>query len=58
MAMKDRLKNMFQISRGRAKQKMGSASGDKGLEREGMRDQSMGHLKQVGEEVKDALKEP
>jgi len=58
MAFKDRVKNMMQISKGRVKEKAGSAAGDHDLEHQGQSDQAKGHLKQAGEEVKDAFREP
>jgi uncharacterized protein YjbJ (UPF0337 family) len=34
---------------------VGRATGDKDLEREGKADQAVGHVKQAGEKVKDAV---
>jgi uncharacterized protein YjbJ (UPF0337 family) len=56
MAMKDKAKNMLQISRGRAKRAVGSATHDKGLESNGIDDQRNGNLKQAGEKVRDAFR--
>jgi uncharacterized protein YjbJ (UPF0337 family) len=53
--MKDKAKNMLQITRGKAKRKLGSATHDKGLEANGVADQRSGNLKQAGEKVKDAF---
>lgn len=55
MTMKDKAKNMLQISRGRAKRAIGSATHDKGLEANGVTDQRNGNLKQAGEKIKDAF---
>ena len=41
---------------GKAKEKLGAATGDESLERQGEMDQSKANLKQAGEKVKDAFK--
>jgi uncharacterized protein YjbJ (UPF0337 family) len=56
MAWMDKLKNMAQISRGKAKQTAGKVTGDGDLESEGVHDQQLGNVKQAGEKVKDAFK--
>jgi uncharacterized protein YjbJ (UPF0337 family) len=56
MAWIDKLKNMAQISRGKAKQTAGKVTGDGDLESEGVTDQQLGNVKQAGEKVKDAFK--
>jgi uncharacterized protein YjbJ (UPF0337 family) len=56
MAMKDKVKNMLQTSRGRAKQALGSATHDPGLAANGVVDERHGNLKQAGEKVKDAFR--
>jgi len=56
MAMKDKAKNMLQISRGRVKRAVGSATQDKGLEANGIDDQRKGNLMQAGEKVRDAFR--
>ena len=43
-------------SRGDAKEKVGGATGDEALRRQGERDQTKANLKQAGEKVKDAFK--
>jgi uncharacterized protein YjbJ (UPF0337 family) len=53
----NRAKNMFQISKGKTKEVTGKAVGNKKLEDDGANDQHVGHLKQVGEKVKDAIEE-
>jgi len=47
----------LQISRGRTKEVTGRAVGNKELESDGANDQHIGHLRQVGEKVKDAIEE-
>jgi uncharacterized protein YjbJ (UPF0337 family) len=54
--MKDKAKNVLQISRGKVKRAVGSATHDKGLEANGMDDQRNGNLKQAGEKVRDAFR--
>ena len=52
----DKLKNKFQMGKGRAKEETGRATGDPYLEAEGKGDRMSGGMKQVGEQVKDAGK--
>ena len=54
--MKDKAKNIFQISKGRMKEATGHTVGNENLEADGIRDQKLGNLKQAGEKVKDAFK--
>ena len=56
MGFMDKLKNRFQMSKGRGKQGMGRAAGDPYLEAEGKRERVSGATKQVGEQFKDAGK--
>jgi uncharacterized protein YjbJ (UPF0337 family) len=56
MAWMDKLKNMAQVSRGRAKRAAGKATGNKSLEADGLGDQLVGNEKQASEKVKDAFK--
>lgn len=42
---------------GRAKQAIGGATGDRGLQREGRRDEFAGDVKRKGEELADAAKD-
>jgi len=56
MSMKDKAKNLAQISKGKMKEATGRATGNDHLEDEGVVDQTKGHLKQAGEKVKDAFK--
>jgi uncharacterized protein YjbJ (UPF0337 family) len=48
---------MLQISKGKTKEVTGKAVGNSRLEEDGATDQHVGHLKQVGEKVKDAIEE-
>jgi uncharacterized protein YjbJ (UPF0337 family) len=50
----NKLRNKFQMGRGRVKQDVGRATGDPYLEAEGQADRVSGSAKQVGEQVKDA----
>jgi uncharacterized protein YjbJ (UPF0337 family) len=52
----DKAHNAAETARGKAKEVVGRATKDEGLEVEGKVDQVIGHLKQAGEKVKDALK--
>lgn len=56
MALEDKAKNTAQTAKGKAKDAVGRATGDKDLETEGKADQVLGHLKQAGEKVKDAVR--
>jgi uncharacterized protein YjbJ (UPF0337 family) len=55
--LRNRAKNMLQISKGKTKEVTGKVVGNRDLEHDGVTDQTKGHLKQVGEKVKDALEE-
>jgi len=57
MKILNHAKNILQISRGRTKEVTGRAVGNKELESDGANDQHIGHLRQVGEKVKDAIEE-
>jgi uncharacterized protein YjbJ (UPF0337 family) len=56
--MKDKIKNMMQISRGKTKRAAGEAMGDDKLTADGRADVQAGNIKQAGEKVKDAFREP
>ena len=56
MSKKMKAKNAAQIAKGKVEQIEGSVTGDKVLESKGRADQSLGHLKQAGEHLKDATK--
>jgi uncharacterized protein YjbJ (UPF0337 family) len=52
----DKTANKVEEIRGQAKEKVGEATGDEALARQGERDQSKANLKQAGEKVKDAFR--
>jgi len=56
MSDQDKLSNKAEELRGKAKEAVGSATGDEALERQGKTDQSKSNLKQAGEKLKDAFK--
>ena len=56
MGQDDKTHNKVEEIGGKAKEHIGSATGDESLERQGERDQSKANLKQAGEKVKDAFK--
>jgi uncharacterized protein YjbJ (UPF0337 family) len=56
MGKDDKTKNKVEEIRGDAKERVGQATGDDALRRQGERDQSKANLKQAGEKVKDAFK--
>jgi uncharacterized protein YjbJ (UPF0337 family) len=56
MGFMDKMKNRFQMTKGRGKEKAGQAAGDPYLEASGQRERAAGGTKQVGEQVKDAGK--
>jgi len=57
MGKKKKAKNLAEIAKGKLKETAGKTSGDSQLEAEGNVDQMKGHVKQAGENVKDALKD-
>ena len=56
MGTDDKADNKVQDFAGKAKEGIGSATGDENLERQGKSDQSKSDIKQAGEKVKDAFK--
>ena len=56
MGKDDKATNKVEEIRGDAKEKIGAATGDDALRRQGERDQSKANLKQAGEKVKDAFR--
>ena len=52
----DKLKNKMQMGKGRAKQDVGRATGNRSMEAEGQGDRIGGSAKQGGEQVKDSGK--
>ena len=56
MGADDKTQNKVDEIKGDAKERIGGATGDDEMRREGERDQSKANLKQAGEKVKDALR--
>ncbi len=56
MGADDKTQNKIDEITGDAKERIGGATGDDSLRREGKKDQSEANLKQAGEKVKDAFK--
>ncbi|CAN5779966.1 CsbD family protein [soil metagenome] len=56
MSALDKAKNAVEDVTGKAKEAVGSATGDKSVENEGKGDQAKSDLKNAGEKVKDAFK--
>jgi uncharacterized protein YjbJ (UPF0337 family) len=55
MSLEDKARNTVDTARGKAKDAVGRATGNKDMETEGKTEQVLGHLKQAGEKVKDAV---
>ena len=56
MGFMDKLRNRFQMAKGRGEERAGRAMGDPDLEARGAGDRVEGGTRQVGEQVKDAGK--
>jgi uncharacterized protein YjbJ (UPF0337 family) len=56
MGILNRIANRSRIGRGRAKQRIGRATGSRRLQAEGLADRVSGSVRQFGEDVKDELK--
>ena len=56
MGKQDKTNNKVEEVRGEAKEKIGAATDDPALERQGEREQSTANVKQAGEKVKDAFR--
>lgn len=56
MGTDDKLRNAGEEWGGKAKEGLGSATGDRDLEAEGKADQTEAGLKQAGEKIKDAFR--
>ena len=54
MSFVNKIRNRAQVSRGRAKQKVGRATNNRLLQAEGLADRIGGGTRQLGEKVKDA----
>jgi uncharacterized protein YjbJ (UPF0337 family) len=57
MSSTDKAKNKVQDVAGKAREKIGQATGDKETENKGKGDQVKSNLKDAGEKVKDAFRE-
>lgn len=57
MSFQNRIRNRFQITRGRAKQKLGRATGNRRMQAGGVADRVGGNVRQAGEQLKDARKD-
>ncbi len=55
MSITDKLKDKAQELEGKAKQTAGSASGDREMQADGVKDEKSGQAKQLGEKAKDLL---
>lgn len=55
MGTSDKIHNKTEEIKGRAKETVGAATGDRGMEHEGHIDQVKGNLRQAGEKLKDAV---
>jgi uncharacterized protein YjbJ (UPF0337 family) len=56
MSLFNRIRNKSRITRGRAKQKIGRATGNRRLQAQGLTDRVSGRARQFGENVKDELR--
>ena len=56
MSNEDKTDHKLEELGGKAKEKVGETTGDRGLEAQGERDQGKADLKQAGDKVKDAFK--
>ena len=57
MALEDKARHAAESARGKVKNVAGKAKGDEEMEAEGKAEQVLGHLKQAGEKVKDAVQQ-
>ena len=56
MSSENKVDNKIEEAVGKAKDRIGGATGDRDLQAEGQAQQSKSNLKQAGEKVKDAFK--
>ncbi|WP_219414118.1 CsbD family protein [Pseudonocardia nigra] len=56
MGTDDKIDNKAEELKGKAKEKVGQATGDEEMEAEGHTDQMKGNVKQAGEKVKDVFR--
>lgn len=57
MGTGDKIRDKTEVLKGKVKEAAGRVTGDPVLEAEGKGDQVKGHVKQAGEQVKDAVKD-
>ena len=57
MTKKNKAKNASQVVKGTVKESVGKVTGNDKLESDGKVDQMEGHVRQAGENLKDAFKE-
>ena len=57
MGNDDKVANKTDSTLGKAKEKVGDATGNDSMKNEGKKDQSKADIKQAGEKVKDAFKD-
>jgi uncharacterized protein YjbJ (UPF0337 family) len=56
MSAEDKVKNTAETAKGKAKEGVGTATGNESLKAEGRTDQARGDLKQAFEKIKDVFK--
>ena len=56
MSAEDKAKNTAETAKGKAKEGVGTATGNESLKAEGRTDQARGDLKQAFEKIKDVFK--
>jgi uncharacterized protein YjbJ (UPF0337 family) len=56
MSLQDKAKNAAETAKGSAKEAAGRLKDDPSLEGEGKGERAVGHLKQAGEKMKDAVR--
>jgi uncharacterized protein YjbJ (UPF0337 family) len=56
MSLFNRIRNKSRITRGRAKQRIGRATGNRRLQAQGLTDRVSGRARQFGENVKDEFR--
>jgi uncharacterized protein YjbJ (UPF0337 family) len=57
MGVGDKMKNVADAAKGKAKEKAGDATDDRDLQAEGQAEKTKADLKQAGEKAKDAFKD-
>lgn len=57
MGAGDKIDHQAEVLKGKVKETVGQVTDDPELEAEGQGDQAVGHVKQAGEKIKDAVKD-